>query len=335
MSLDLKPLAEQTIVITGASSGIGLATARLAAKRGARVVLAARDADALAQICAELEAEGAEAVFAQADVSDETQIQTIVDKAISSFGGFDTWVNNAGIGVISLVEETSTADHRRIFDVNYFGLVYGSLAAVRHFRDHGKTGVLVNVGSAVGDIPEMLSVPYSASKHAIKGFTNGLRLELMKEGLPVSVTLIKPSGIDSPFFDHAKTNMGGMGKAPGVNYAPRVVAEAILHAATHQKRSMAVGHTATFGGRIAAIVPGLVERQQSSWSYDMLVDYGHMPEDDNLYHAPAEGRERSRYGSGQEWSLTTAAQSHPLLSMSAAVVAVGALAFAITSSVRR
>jgi len=331
----LKPLAEQSIVITGASSGIGLATARLAAKRGARVVLAARDGEALAQICRELEAQGAKAVYCVADVSDQDQVEQVARTAIEAFGGFDSWVNNAGIGVIGTVEETSLADHRRIFEVNYFGLVYGSLAAVRHFRETGKHGAVINLGSAVSDMPELLSVPYSASKHAIKGFTDGLRLELMQQDVPISVTLIKPSGIDTPFFDHAKSYVGGLGKAPGMNYAPRVVAEAILYAAEHPKRSLAVGSMSAFGGRFAAVAPGAVQWGQSLWSYKMLVDYGHMPEDDNLFHAPREGRERSRFGSGRGFSLTTAAQMHPTLALGAGVVAVGALALAIGGTARR
>lgn len=331
MAIKLKPLAQQVMVITGASSGIGLATARLAAKRGAKVVLAARDTDALARISSELNADGGDTTFLGVDVAEEEEVEALARTAIERFGRIDTWVNDAGVGIISTAEGTSSADHHRLFEVNYFGIVYGSLAAVRHFRETGRPGALINLGSVVSDIPQMLSVAYSASKHAIKGFTDGLRVELMQQDLPISVTLIKPSAIDTPFFDHAKTNMGGMGKAPGANYAPEVVAEAILHAAEHPKRDIAVGQTAVIGGPLGALAPGAIEGQQKSWGYDKLIDYGHMPEDNNLYDAPREGRERSRYGDGRSFSMTTFAQTNPALSLGAVIVGIGALALAIGS----
>jgi short-subunit dehydrogenase len=132
--------------------------------------------------------------------------------------------------LIATVDKTSTEDHQQIFQTNYFGVVHGSIAAVRYFRRKREPAALINLGSVVSDMPIPLSVAYSATKHAIKGFTDGLRNELMQEELPISVTLIKPSAIDTRFFDHAKTEMGGMGKAPGLHYAPEVVAAAIINA---------------------------------------------------------------------------------------------------------
>lgn len=335
MSFHLSPLAEQTIVITGASSGIGLATARLAAKRGARVVLAARDESALARIVAEIEQKEGKAAWVATDVSSEEQIDALAQFAIERFGGFDTWVNDAGVGLISTAEGTTSSDHHRIFEVNYFGLVYGSLAAVRHFRETNKAGALINLGSVVSDIPQMLSVAYSASKHAIKGFTDGLRVELMQEGLPISVTLIKPSAIDTRFFDHAKSNLGGMGKAPGSNYDPVIVAEAILFAAENRKRDIAVGSTAALGGILGALAPELIESQQKSWSYEKLIDYDHLPEDENLYDVPEEGNERSRYGRGRGFSLTTAVQTNPGVALGAALFAGAVIAIGTARWIRR
>lgn len=324
MSISLLFLSEQTIVITGASSGIGLATARMAAERGARVVLAARDGEALDRVVAEINAAGGEAAALPVDVSDEDAVERLAAFAVERFGGFDSWVNNAGVGVISTSEKLSSDDHRRMFDVNYFGLVYGSLAAVRHYRERDKAGSVINLGSAVSDMPMLLSVAYSATKHAIKGFTDGLRVEMMQEKLPISVTLIKPSGIDTRFFDHAKTNMGGMGKAPGPVYSADVVAKAILHAAEHPKRDIAVGSTAALGGPMGTSVPALIEGQQAHWSYDMLVDYGHMPDAESINEVPDEGHESSRFGHGRNFSLTTTAQTNPSLVVGASVL-LGAL----------
>jgi len=314
MTPDLKPIDQQTIVITGASSGIGLATARAAAKAGARVMLASRDGDALDQICREIEADGGTADHVVTDVGDEQQVEQLARRTVERFGGFDTWVNNAGAGLISTVEKMSSEDHQLLFRTNYFGLVYGSVAAVRSYRERGLSGALINVGSVVGDMPIPLSVAYSATKHAVKGFTDGLRLELMNEGLPVSVTLIKPSAIDTRFFDHAKSEMGGLGKAPGPQYAPEVVAEAILYAAQHSVRHLPVGSSAVLGPVAERLAPGLVDRSQASFRLDDLVDFGHQPVADSLHEIPKEGQERSRFGHGRRFSASTSAQTHPRFS---------------------
>lgn len=331
MAIHLKPLNQQTIVITGASSGIGLATTRAAAKRGAQVMLAARDGEALGRIISDLVAEGVASeklASCVTDVSREEDVERLADETITRFGGFDTWVNNAGVGIISKVEATSSADHHQIFETNYFGLVYGSLAAVRHFRETGEPGALINLGSAVSDMPIAFSVAYSATKHAIKGFTDGLRIELMRDKAPVSVTLIKPSAIDTPFFDHAKSNMGAMGKAPGPQYAPSVVADAILHAAEHGMRDIAVGSTAALGGRLAALAPMAIDGQQSSAPATDLIDYGHQPYANNLYE-PSGGHERSRFGHGRGFSATTLAQTQSGWLGLALLGAVGAVAVAV------
>ena len=311
MAIELKPLDQQVIVVTGASSGIGLATVRAAAKAGAKVMLAARDGDALAGICRDIEAEGGTADHLTTDVGEQDQVEALASRTIDRFGGFDTWVNNAGVGLISTVDKMSSEDHHALFRVNYFGLVYGSIAAVNHFRKRGTAGALINVGSVVGDMPMPLSVAYSATKHAVKGFTDGLRVEIMQEELPISVTLIKPSSIDTRFFDHAKSEMGGLGKAPGPQYAPEVVAEAILYAAQHPKRHFPVGATAIVGPAAEQLAPGLVDRRQAALRIEDLVDFGREPTAQSLREVPEEGEERSRSGHGRSYSLSTSAQTHP------------------------
>lgn len=314
MTFKLKPLDQQTVVITGASSGIGLATARAAAKAGAQVMLAARDGDALARICREIEADGGTSDHVVTDVGDEEQVEALARRTIERFGCFESWVNNAGVGLIGTVDKTSTEDHLALFRTNYFGLVFGSIAAVNHFRERGTAAALINVGSVVGDMPMPLSVAYSATKHAVKGFTDGLRIELMQEQLPVSVTLIKPSSIDTRFFDHAKSEMGGLGKAPGPQYAPEIVAEAILYAMQHPKRHFPVGATAIVGPAAEELAPGFVDQRQASLRIEDLVDFGHQPTAESLQEVPDEGEERSRFGHGRRYSLTTSAQIHPRIS---------------------
>jgi len=231
-----KPLAEQVIVITGASSGIGLATARMAARRGARVVLAARSGDVLAEIVAEL---GPRAVHVVADVGRLEDVQAIADEARASFGGFDTWVNVAGLTVYGPLSEIAYADHERLIQTNLWGTVNGSLVAVEHLRKQG--GALINVGSIASDLAFPFQGLYATSKHAVKGFTDTLRMELIAEGAPVSVTLVKPTSIDTPLPQRARNYMDREPTLPPPIYPPEEVANAILHAAVHPQRDIFVG----------------------------------------------------------------------------------------------
>ena len=202
MAISLKPLHEQVMVITGASSGIGLATALAAAKKGAKVVLASRNKEALQKVEQQISKEGGTAMHVVADVGRREDVQKIADAAIAKYGGFDTWVNNAGITVYGRLEEVSEEDHRRLFDTNFWGVVSGSQIAARHLKNKG--GAIINLGSVLSDASVPIQGMYSASKHAVKGFTDALRLELKEEGAGISITLIKPSAIDTPYTQHAK-----------------------------------------------------------------------------------------------------------------------------------
>jgi NAD(P)-dependent dehydrogenase (short-subunit alcohol dehydrogenase family) len=234
-----KPLSEQVIVIAGASSGIGLATARMAAERGARLVLAARSGDVLAGVAEAIEAEGGRAIHVVADVGRREDVQAIADKAIAAFGGFDTWVNVAGLTVYGPLREIPYEDHERLIQTNLWGTINGSLTAVEHLRRRG--GALINVGSVACDLAFPFQGLYATSKHAVKGFTDTLRMELIAEGAPVSVTLIKPASIDTPLPQRARNYMDREPSLPPPIYPPREVANAILHAAVHPQRDIFVG----------------------------------------------------------------------------------------------
>lgn len=237
--MPLKKLHEQTIVITGASSGIGLTTARTAAKRGARLVLAARSEDALHELAREINQGGGQAIAVIADVAREQAVQRIADEAIKRFGGFDTWINNAGVGMFGEVTAIPIEDMRHLFDTNFWGVVYGSREAATHLRARG--GAIINIGSALSDRAIPLQGVYAASAHAIKGFTDSLRMELEAEGAPVSVTLIKPGAIDTPYPHNAKNFMEVEPKQPSPVYAPETVADAILHCAQTSERDVIIG----------------------------------------------------------------------------------------------
>jgi short-subunit dehydrogenase len=239
MTVSLKPLNEQVMVITGASSGIGLATARAAAERGAKVVLTARNEECLADIARQIDEAGGQAAFVAADVANRDELGHVADVAVERFGRFDTWVNNAAVGLYGRLDQASEEDHRRLFETNFWGAVHGSLIAAEHLRQRG--GAIINVGSIASDNAIPMLGMYSATKHALRGFTDALRMELELDESPISVTLIKPTSIDTPFPQHAKKLEDRQPQVPPPVYPPEEVAEAILYAAAHAKRDIFVG----------------------------------------------------------------------------------------------
>ena len=233
MAISLKPLRNQVIVTTGASSGIGLVTARMAAKQGAKLVVAARNEDALRQLVEEIRAKGREAIYVVADVGREEDVNRIADAAIAHFGRFDTWVNNAGVSIFGRCMDVTIPDMKRMFDTNFWGVVYGSRAAVKYFQERRHSGALINVGSFFGDRATPIQSTYCTAKHAVHGFSDALRMELEKDKIPVSVTLIHPGRIDTPYNEHARSYMAKQPAHRGMIYPPEAVAEAILYSAEH------------------------------------------------------------------------------------------------------
>jgi short-subunit dehydrogenase len=314
MGVQLKKLNEQTIVITGASSGIGLVTARMAAKHGARLVLAARSEAALQQLVDEIKAEGGQAVSVVADVGYEDDVRRIADAALRTFGGFDTWVNNAGVSIYGRVLDVSLDDHRKLFETNYWGLVHGSLIAAEHLKTKG--GAIINVGSSLSDRAIPLQGTYCASKHAVKGFTDALRMELEEEDAPVSVTLIKPSAIDTPYKDHAKNYLPVEPENPPPVYAPETVAEAILFSAENPERDVFVGAGGKDISTSGKYAPRVTDKVMEAALFDIQQTEKPSPEDrkDGLYDANEDLRERGGYeGHVAETSIYTKASLHPLI----------------------
>jgi short-subunit dehydrogenase len=255
-----KPLKDQVIVITGASSGIGLATARMAAKRGARVVMAARNEPDLNSAAEEIRANGGRVLAVPTDVADEAAVDRLGEAALLEFGTIDTWVNNAGLSIYGKLTEVPLADKRKMFDINFWGVVHGCRTAVKLMKHRG--GVLINIGSEVSDIAIPLQGMYSASKHAVKGYTDALRMELEHDGIPMAVTLVKPSAINTPFPEHARNYLeDGVPALPSPVYAPEVVAEAILRCAEKPVRDVIVGGA----GRVQVALGHLAPRMSDAW----------------------------------------------------------------------
>lgn len=338
MTYNLKSLPEQILVITGATSGHGLATARMAADAGARLIIVSRDEEALREVRDDLRDRGAEVEYKVADVGDEDQIQAVADFAVERFGGFDTWINNAGVGVYGKALEVSTEDHERVFRTNYWGVVNGSLAAVRHLKDRPGGGALINVGSVNSDMPSGLLSAYNASKHAVKGFTDSLRIELMRETAPVSVTLIKPSAIGTPFPRHGRNITGAKAQLPQPIYAPELVAKAILHAAQTPRRAITVGGAGRFQVFGATVFPPLFDRIASRMTGALIDQDQPVGDVDGALHQPV-GDDASVAGEqkGRRFSLYTAAQLRP--GLTAGVVAglglsAAAIGWAVTDRMR-
>ena len=258
MKIKLKPINRQVLVITGATSGIGLTTARMAAKQGATLVLTARNGAALEQLTQELVLDEVPVATVVADVARPEDVARIAETAIAHFGRIDTWINNAGVAVFGRLEEIPREDHRRLFETNFWGVVNGSLEAVKYMKARG--GALINLGSEVSDRAVPLQGMYSASKHAVKGFTDALRMELEHDKVPVSVTLIKPAAVDTLFAVHAKNHMDREPALPPPIYAPEIVAKAILYAAQHPKRDVFVGGAAKAMSVAGFHLPALMDR---------------------------------------------------------------------------
>ena len=256
------PLDEQVIVVTGASSGIGLCTALLAAERGAQVVLLARSEDTLADIVSAITEAGGNADAMCVDVSDREAVAQAVSDILARHGRIDTWVNNAGVSVYGRLDEVAEADLRRLFDVNFWGIVHGSLSALPALK--ASRGVLVNLGSEVSDAVVPLQGMYAASKHAVKGFTDALRVEQERvDDAPLSIVLIQPTAVNTPFPQHARNYMDSEPKLPTPMIDPHRVAEAILDAAQNGGRDVKVGAGAHLNTRMSQILPRLADRMSA------------------------------------------------------------------------
>lgn len=318
------------MVVTGASSGIGLATAHRAAAGGASVVLVARDEEGLRKVRDDIVRQGGRADYVVADIGDEQEVEAALDQIVARHGRFDCWVSAAGVALYARLDQTPTHDHELLFRTNYWGTVFCTLAAARHLKQRG--GVIITVGSIASSMGAPILGAYAASKHAVKGFIDSLRIELLHERAPVVLALIKPSGIDTPLADHAGNRLGSGARIPPPLYTPDVVARAIVHVAQHPVRELTVGGAGVLQTLLATHAPSLFDRLSTLMIPVLSDDKREPPPTDNLDRPVRHGgQERS----GREWargvSLYTSARLHP------GIVAAGCLVAgaALTALVRR
>jgi short-subunit dehydrogenase len=255
-----RKIADSVIVVTGASSGIGRATALEFAGKGGTVVLAARRADALREVADECERRGGRALAMPTDVTDEAQVQALAQRAIDTFGRIDVWVNNAAVTLFARFEEAPTEVYRQVFETNLFGYIHGARAVMPFFREQG-SGVLINVDSVVASAPQPYTSAYVASKYAIRGLFECLRMELsLEDDHDLHVCTVLPASIDTPLFQQAANYTGREVRALEPVYAPEQVAEAIVALAERPKREVVVGNAGRLMMMQHNLAPGLYER---------------------------------------------------------------------------
>ncbi len=330
MRLQLKPLSEQVVVVLGGASGIGRETALRLAERGAAVVVGARSEPALATLVDEITATGGQAVAVSCDVTRIDEVERVAEVAIESFGRIDTWVNVAATSVYAPFEETPLDEFRRVIDVNLMGYVHGARVALPHLRRTG--GALIFISSVEGIVSLPLHSAYAASKHAIDGLVDAIRRELMAEGAPVSVTTIRPASINTPFFNNARSRIGVKPKGAPPIYEPGVVADCVLHAATHPVRDLYAGGAGKVLALNQMVAPGLLDRALARFGIPLQRTDEPASNRDGL-DAPRDDEFRVEGDFSNEarrFSLYSWLETHPMVSRSLGVATIGMAALGLT-----
>jgi NADP-dependent 3-hydroxy acid dehydrogenase YdfG len=318
------------VVITGASSGIGRATAHRFAEQGATVVLAARRAELLEEAAAECRERGAAALDVPTDVTQQRQVEELARTAVDSFGRIDTWVNNAGVLLFGRFPDIPMQDFEQVLRVNVLGYVYGARAVLPYFRKQGG-GVLINNASLAAAAGQPLSTPYVTAKWAVRGFSDALRMDLIDEP-GIQVCTVMPGVIDTPLFQHAANYTGQQIQAPPPVFSPQRVADVIVQLARKPRAEIAVAGPARLVSITHTVAPRLTERRLArNMRKSLLGSAPAVPGEGNLYQ-PA-GHADGVTGGWQQRS--TSARSVGRAAAGAALLALPALAYAWHRSSRR
>jgi NAD(P)-dependent dehydrogenase (short-subunit alcohol dehydrogenase family) len=311
-----RPVRDQVVVITGASSGIGRATAFRFAREGSSVVLAARGLEALGTAAREVERLGGTALPIKTDVATWREVQALTEQAVRRFGRIDTWINNAAVSEYATVEHTQPEEFERIIQVNLLGQIFGSRSALLQMKQQDG-GAIINVASALALRSVPLQAAYSASKHGVKGFTEALRLEAKREYSNINVCLVMPSSMNTPLFSHARSKVGMMPMPIPPIYEPEVVAESLLRLAAKPQAEVVVGGSGKVLTVMQRISPDLVDWYMLQRDRGTRQQLSNQPDDgtDNLVVPIQEaGNTHGDYGQGakQVSIYTQGLEQHPL-----------------------
>jgi NAD(P)-dependent dehydrogenase (short-subunit alcohol dehydrogenase family) len=281
----------RVVVITGASAGVGRATARLFGAEGARVALIARGQAGLEGAARDVDALGGRSLPLSVDVADADAVEHAAETVEQTLGPIDVWINNAMASVFSPVSEMTAQEYRRVTEVTYLGAVHGTLAALRRMRPRDR-GTIVQVGSALAYRGIPLQSAYSAAKHAVQGFCDSLRAELLHEDSHVHVTMVQLPALNTPQFSWVKSRLPHKARPVPPIFQPEVAAEAIMFAANHKRREMWVGTPTTAALVGNKIVPGLLDRYLAETGYaSQQTDEPEVPgRPDNLWSPVPEDR---------------------------------------------
>ncbi|MCU0569404.1 MAG: SDR family oxidoreductase [Oculatellaceae cyanobacterium Prado106] len=314
--IKLKPIQDQVVAVVGASSGIGRATALQFAQKGAKVAVVSRSEPGLVSLVQEITQMGGEAIAIMADVANFEQVQAIGDKTVQHFGRLDTWVHNAATSIFAPFEQITPEEFKRVIDVNLMGQVYGAMVALPLLKREGR-GALIHVTSVEARRSLPLQSPYSASKHGAEGFLDSLRVELMHEKAPISLTNILPSTINTPFYNKGMTKLGVKPMSLPPYYHPSLVADAIVYASEHPVRDMIVGDSGRVLDLAQKVAPGLLDSILSLIAIQgQKTNEIKLPDDpNNLYSAASTGeydRVEGDYNALTTPSFLDSLDKHPL-----------------------
>ena len=288
----------QVVVVTGANAGVGRAAARAFAEAGAGwVALLARDRERLDETAKEIEARGARALVVEVDVSDPDAVERAADQVEQQAGPIDVWVNNAMATIFSPIDEIAPSEFKRVTEVTYLGTVYGTMSALKRMKRRN-SGSIVQVGSALAYRSIPLQSAYCGAKHAIRGFTDSIRSELIHDKSPIHISMVQLPGVNTPQFEWCRTKIHRHPQPVGTVYEPEVVARAIVFAATHRRREIYVGLPSAATIILNKVMPGVLDKVMAHRAYDQQFTDQQIPADrpDNLFHAvPSQYKARGSF----------------------------------------